>query len=87
MELIRGLHNLREEHRGCAVTVGAFDGIHLGHQAVLGRGAKAPSQRAVRSVKAVDPTVGRAEVDSAMIDGRRTIDPSASRVLPVRRPS
>jgi len=36
MELIRGLHNLREEHRGCAVTVGAFDGIHLGHQAVLG---------------------------------------------------
>ena len=35
MELIRGLHNLRSEHRGCAVTVGAFDGIHLGHQAVL----------------------------------------------------
>ena len=35
MDLIRGLHNLRPEHRGCAVTVGAFDGIHLGHQAVL----------------------------------------------------
>ncbi|MDG1066006.1 MAG: bifunctional riboflavin kinase/FAD synthetase [Luminiphilus sp.] len=35
MDLIRGLHNLRSEHRGCAVTVGAFDGIHLGHQAVL----------------------------------------------------
>lgn len=35
MELIRGLHNLREEHRGCAVTVGAFDGIHRGHQGVL----------------------------------------------------
>lgn len=35
MDLIRGLHNLRPEHRGCGVTVGAFDGIHLGHQAVL----------------------------------------------------
>ena len=35
MELIRGWHNLRSRHRGCAVTIGAFDGIHLGHQAVL----------------------------------------------------
>ena len=35
MELIRGLHNLRPKHRGCAVTIGNFDGIHLGHQAVI----------------------------------------------------
>ena len=35
MELIRGRHNLRPQHRGCAVTIGAFDGVHLGHQAVL----------------------------------------------------
>jgi riboflavin kinase/FMN adenylyltransferase len=35
MELIRGLHNLRPKHRGCVATVGAFDGVHLGHQAVL----------------------------------------------------
>lgn len=35
MELIRGQHNLRPHHRGCAVTIGAFDGVHLGHQAVL----------------------------------------------------
>jgi riboflavin kinase/FMN adenylyltransferase len=35
MELIRGLHNLRPRHRGCVVTTGAFDGVHLGHQAVL----------------------------------------------------
>ncbi|MGA7800940.1 MAG: bifunctional riboflavin kinase/FAD synthetase [Gammaproteobacteria bacterium] len=37
MELIRGLHNLRPEHRGCAATIGNFDGVHLGHQAVLGQ--------------------------------------------------
>jgi riboflavin kinase/FMN adenylyltransferase len=35
MELVRGLHNLRPEHRGCAATIGSFDGLHLGHQAVL----------------------------------------------------
>lgn len=37
MELIRGLHNLRPEHRGCVATIGNFDGVHLGHQAVLGQ--------------------------------------------------
>ncbi|HET6655605.1 MAG TPA: bifunctional riboflavin kinase/FAD synthetase, partial [Gammaproteobacteria bacterium] len=35
MELIRGLHNLRGRHRGSAVTIGNFDGFHLGHQAML----------------------------------------------------
>ena len=35
MELVRGLHNLRPQHRGCAATIGSFDGVHLGHQAVL----------------------------------------------------
>jgi riboflavin kinase/FMN adenylyltransferase len=37
MRLIRGFRNLREGHRGSAVTVGTFDGIHLGHQALLAR--------------------------------------------------
>ncbi len=37
MELIRGLHNLKSRHRGCVATIGNFDGVHLGHQAVLGQ--------------------------------------------------
>lgn len=37
MELIRGLHNLKPRHRGCVATLGNFDGVHLGHQAVIGQ--------------------------------------------------
>ncbi len=37
MQLIRGIHNLRSSHRGCVATIGNFDGVHLGHQAVLGQ--------------------------------------------------
>jgi riboflavin kinase/FMN adenylyltransferase len=37
MEFIRGWHNLRPRHRGCVATIGNFDGVHLGHQAVIGQ--------------------------------------------------
>lgn len=39
IELVRGLHNLRPAHRGCVMTVGKFDGLHRGHQALLERTA------------------------------------------------
>jgi riboflavin kinase/FMN adenylyltransferase len=35
MDFVRGLHNLRPRHRGCVLTIGAFDGIHHGHQEVI----------------------------------------------------
>lgn len=35
MELIRGLYNIRDRHKGCVLTIGKFDGVHLGHQAVI----------------------------------------------------
>jgi riboflavin kinase/FMN adenylyltransferase len=35
MEFVRGLHNLRERHRGCVATIGNYDGVHLGHQHMI----------------------------------------------------
>lgn len=39
MHLIRGLHNLDSVQgafrHGCVLTIGNFDGVHLGHQAIL----------------------------------------------------
>ncbi len=56
MELVRGLHNLRERHCGCALTIGNFDGVHLGHQAVLGRLAeKAAELRLPATVMIFEP--------------------------------
>ena len=37
MEFIRGIHGLKPHHRGAAITVGSFDGIHLGHGALIAR--------------------------------------------------
>ena len=36
MELVRGLHNILPRHRGCILTVGNYDGVHLGHQQIIG---------------------------------------------------
>jgi riboflavin kinase/FMN adenylyltransferase len=34
-KIIRGFHNLPSNPTGCVATIGNFDGVHLGHQAVL----------------------------------------------------
>ncbi|MCH8538946.1 MAG: bifunctional riboflavin kinase/FAD synthetase [Alkalimonas sp.] len=49
MEFIRGLHNIKPEHQGCVLTIGNFDGVHLGHQAVLAKLQAVAQQRQLPS--------------------------------------
>jgi len=49
MQLVRGLHNLSKEHRGCALTIGNFDGVHLGHLEILNNLKKAADKQNLSS--------------------------------------
>jgi riboflavin kinase/FMN adenylyltransferase len=35
MELVRGLQNISKTAQGCVITVGNYDGVHLGHQRMI----------------------------------------------------
>jgi riboflavin kinase/FMN adenylyltransferase len=50
MEVLRGVESLPLGPGPSVVTVGMFDGVHLGHQAVIGRTVEAARERGIRSV-------------------------------------
>ncbi len=49
MEFIRGLINLKNKQQDCVATIGNFDGVHLGHQAVLNELKQLASQLGILS--------------------------------------
>ncbi len=57
MELVRGLYNLSHRHRGCVLTVGNYDGVHLGHQQMIGvLKARAAELRSAATVLVFEPS-------------------------------
>lgn len=50
MRLMRGFRQRHFRRPGCVATIGNFDGIHLGHQAVLGQLAEKASELGLPSV-------------------------------------
>jgi len=57
MELVRGLHNISRRHQGCVLTVGNYDGVHLGHQRMIGvLKSRAAELRAAATVLVFEPS-------------------------------
>ena len=57
MELVRGLYNISQRHRGCVLTVGNYDGVHLGHQHMIGvLKARAAQLRSAATVLVFEPS-------------------------------
>jgi riboflavin kinase / FMN adenylyltransferase len=50
MDVVRGIDALPLSDEPSIVTIGFFDGVHLGHRAVLGRTVQSARDRGVRSV-------------------------------------
>ena len=49
MEVIRGTEGCRRPPEGSAVTIGVFDGVHLGHQLLIGEARRLAAELGARS--------------------------------------
>lgn len=52
-QFIRGMHNLRPMHHGSVVTIGSYDGVHVGHQAIIRQVAQKSAELNLPSVAVV----------------------------------
>ncbi len=50
MQLIRGIYNVKPDQGGCVATIGNFDGLHLGHLALLDNLKKTSAQLGLPSL-------------------------------------
>ena len=50
MKIIRGLRTMKPLDEPAVLTIGTFDGLHIGHQAILGRVVEVAKARHARSV-------------------------------------
>ncbi|NQY62378.1 MAG: bifunctional riboflavin kinase/FAD synthetase [Alteromonadaceae bacterium] len=56
MQLVRGIHNIKPADYGCVLTIGNFDGVHLGHRQVIAAlVAKAKALNCVAAVLVFEP--------------------------------
>ena len=49
MQLIRGLHNLDNQPK-CVVTIGNFDGVHIGHQEIISKLVSTAQKKGIPSM-------------------------------------
>ncbi len=50
---IRGIHNLRAGDKGSVVTIGSYDGVHLGHQTIMKQVVEKSRQTGLHSIAVV----------------------------------
>ena len=82
MQIIRGLHNIRPHHQKTVLTIGNFDGVHLGHQAVL-----AAVVEKARQLEATSTVMIFETISDLMILGRHQRSTFKGRIIRSNGPS
>jgi riboflavin kinase/FMN adenylyltransferase len=72
MELVRGHHQVVDRHRGCVLTIGNYDGVHLGHQKMIAALQKHAAATGAKSTVLVFEPSSKEFIDAAGAPPRLT---------------